>query len=126
MRLAGIVLAPVGRLRELPTAAEMPVVFEEVLPGLELVVKAHRPLVRFWPSQVSTRGFANAFFGNIRLPGDAGKGTPWSAVAGIFKYEGIPLMIGLVLRAAAPNSLGQVVVNAQHEWLGCLRVRHGL
>jgi hypothetical protein len=126
MRLAGIVLAPVGRLRELPTTAELPVVFEEVLPGLELVVKLHQPLVRFWPNQVSTRGFANAFFSNVRLPGAAGKGSPWSAVAGTFKYEGAPMMIGLVLRAAAPNSLGQVIVHAEHEWLGCLRVKHGL
>jgi hypothetical protein len=80
-------------------------------------------VVRHWPTQVSTRGFASAFFGNISLPGMSGKGTPWSAVAGIFKHEGVPIMLGLVLRAATPNSLGQIVVNAEHEWLGCLRVK---
>jgi hypothetical protein len=123
MRLAGIVLAPVGRLRELPPPEELRAAFESVLPGLERVVKLHQPLVRCWPYQVSTRGFANAFFSNIRLPGTAGKGTAWSAVAGIFKHDGVPVMIGLVLRAASPNSIGQIVVNTEHEWLGCLRVR---
>ena len=123
MRLAGIVLAPVGRMRELPPPDELPAVFESVLPGLDRVVDRQRPLVRRWPSQVSTRGFASAFFSNIRLPGEAGKGTPWSAVAGIFKHRGTPIMIGLVLRAASPNSLGQIVINTEHEWLGCLRVK---
>jgi purine-cytosine permease-like protein len=123
VRLAGVVFAPVGRMRELPPPAELSAVFESVLPGLGCVVERHAPLVRYWPHQVSTRGFATSFFTNIRLPGDRGKGTPWSAVAGIFMHDGVPIMIGLVLRAAAANSLGQIVVNTEHEWLGCLRVR---
>jgi hypothetical protein len=123
VRLAGVVLAPVGRMRDLPPPAELQAVFESVLPGLGLVVDRHRPLVRYWPNQVSTRGFASSFFSNIRLPGDGGKDTPWSGVAGIFKHRGTPIMIGLVLRAASSNSLGQIVVNTEHDWLACLRVR---
>jgi hypothetical protein len=123
VRLAGVVLAPVGRTRELPPPAELSAVFESVLPGLGGVVERHRPLVRCWPSQVSTRGFATSLFSNIRLPGDRGKGTPWSAVAGIFMHHGVPIMIGLILRAAAANSLGQFVVSTEHDWLACLRVR---
>jgi hypothetical protein len=122
MRLAGVVLAPVGRMKEIPPPDELPSMFESVMPGLSCVVERHRPLLRCWPTQVSTRGFARAFFSNIHLPGESGKGSTWSAVAGIFKHEGTPIMLGLVLRAAASNSLGQVVVNAEHEWLGCLRV----
>jgi hypothetical protein len=122
VRLAGVVLAPVGRLRELPPPEELPALYESVLPGLALVAERHRPLVRCWPNQVSTRGFASRFFSNIRLP-DGGKGTPWSAVAGLFKHGGTPIMIGVVLRTASANSLGQVVINAEHEWLGCLRVK---
>lgn len=122
MRLAGVVLAPVGRLHELPPPEELPAVLESVLPGLDRAAERQRPLVRRWPNQVSTRGFASAFFSNLRLP-DGGKGTPWSAAAGIFKHRGAPIMLGLVLRAAAPNSLGQVVINAEYEWLGCLRVK---
>jgi hypothetical protein len=123
MRLAGMVLAPVGRMRELPPAEELPAVYESLLPGLGRVAERHRPLLRCWPNQVSTRGFASAFFSNIRLPGEGGKGSPWSAVAGIFKHRGVHIMIGLVLRAASENSLGQVVINTEHEWLGCLRVK---
>lgn len=123
VRLAGVVLAPVGRMRKLPPPAEVSAVFESVLPGLGGVVERHAPLVRYWPNQVSTRGFATSFFSNIRLPGDRGKGTPWSAVAGIFMHDGVPIMIGLVLRATAANSLGQFVVSTEHDWLACLRVK---
>jgi hypothetical protein len=123
VRLSAIVLAPVGRLRELPSPEEFPEVFESALPGLGRVFAEQRPLVRCWPGQVSTRGFAAAFFGSIRLPGDCGKGTSWSAVAGIFKHEGTPIMLGLILRAASPNSIGQITIHTEHEWLGCLRVK---
>jgi hypothetical protein len=123
VRVSGVVLAPVGRSRELPSVEELPEVFESALPGLSRVVAVHRPMIRRWPSQVSTRGFASAFFGSIRLPGDYGKGTPWSAVAGIFKHEGTPIMLGLILHAAAVNSIGQITINKEHDWLGCLRVK---
>ncbi len=53
------------------------------------------------------------------------RGRFWSSVAGVVKVGQQPVMAGLVLRAAAPNSLGQTVVDAEHQWLGCLRVKWG-
>jgi len=123
VRLTALVLAPVGRDRELPPPDEFYALCETLLPGLGQIARLHEPLIRDWPSQVSTRGFAHAFFSNARLPGDGGKGTRWSSVAGQFKHEGRPVMAALVLRAAAPNSLGQLTVNTEYEWLGCLRVK---
>ena len=123
MRLAAVVMAPAGLGRELPSDEELGLFLESVIPGLDKVAESHRPVVRRWPNQLSPRGFAHLFFSNARLPGVGGKGTPWSSVAGLCKYGGEPMLIGLVLRAASPNSLGQTIIEAEHQWLGCLRVK---
>jgi hypothetical protein len=123
VRLAAVVLAPVGRVSDLPTDEQIPLLIEAIVPGLDKVAALHRPLIRRWPSQVSARGFAHLFFANAKLPGNAGKGSAWSSVAGVFKLKGQPIMAGLIVRAASPNSLGQTVIETEHQWLGCLRVR---
>lgn len=123
VRLAAVVLAPVGVSRELPPEEQLPAILDAVAPGLDKVAALHRPLIRRWPNQVSARGFAHLFFNHARLPGTAGKGTVWSSAAGLVKIGDEPIMAGLVLRAAAPNSLGQTVIDAEHQWLGCLRVK---
>jgi hypothetical protein len=123
VRLAAVVLAPVGRVSDLPPDEQIPTLIEAIIPGLDKMAALHRPLIRRWPNQVSARGFAHLFFANAKLPSDGGKGTPWSSVAGVFKLKGQPVMAALVLRAAIPNSLGQTIIEREHEWLGCLRVR---
>ena len=102
VRLAAVVLAPVGLERELPGDDRLAAYFDSIVPGLDQVVRRHKPLVRRWPNQVSTRGFANVFFANARLPGTFGKGTPWSSVAGVFRVEEQPVMAGLVLSRCDP------------------------
>ena len=123
MRLAAVVLAPAGLGRELPSDDLLGPLLESLIPGLDKVAELHRPLVRRWPNQLSATGFAHVFFNNAKLPGTSGKGTPWSSVAGACKFLGKPIMVGLVLCAAKPNSLGQTIIEAEHQWLGCLRVR---
>jgi hypothetical protein len=123
VRLAAVALAPVGRSGEVPPTEELPDLYESLLPGLAQTVQLHQPALLRWPHQFSTRGFAQAFFQNARWPGDHCKGTPWSAVAGIFKHRGQPYMAALVLRAAAANSLGHFTLGTEYEWLGCLRIK---
>jgi hypothetical protein len=123
VRLAAIVLAPVGRVRTLPSREDLPGVVDSIVPGLDRVAIAHKPLIRAWPAQVSARGFAHAFFQHVRLPGDHGKKTPWCSVAGRFMVDDQPMMAGLVLRAAAPNRHGQYVMEREEQWLGILRIR---
>jgi hypothetical protein len=123
VRLAAIVLAPVGREGVLPPDDQLQPLIEAIIPGLDKIAALHRPLVRRWPAQISINGFAHLFFNQARLPGDAGRGTPWSSMAGAFKLKGQPLMTGLIFHAAAPNSLGQTIIESDHAWLGCLRVR---
>lgn len=114
---------PAGLGRELPPDDQFAALLEAVIPGLDQVAARHRPVIRRWPNQLSVTGFAHVFFNNAKLPGTGGKGTPWSSVAGACKFQDKPVMVGLVLRAAKPNSLGQTIVEAEHQWLGCLRVR---
>jgi hypothetical protein len=123
VRLAAVVLAPAGRVRELPGPGALAECFDALVPALGSVVSLDEPLVRRWPPQLAVRGFARVFFANARLPGDYGKGTPWSSAAGALRFRGQTIMIGLVFRAAAPNGLGQMILDSEEKWLGCLRVR---
>ena len=123
VRLAALVLAPAGRVRELPPPGELHDLLDSLLPGLSELVAAHRPLIRRWPAQLSVRGFAHQFFSHAKLPGQGGKGTPWSSAAGVFKVEGQPIMVAMILRAAAPTNLGQRILAEEAQWLDIFRIR---
>jgi len=123
VRLAAVVLAPAGRIRQLPPIDQLGDVLDAIVPGLARVVATHKPLVRKWPAQGSAKGFAHTFFGHVRLPGEGGKGTPWSSAAGLMKIEGQPLMAGLLLRTESTSSHGQQIVEAEEKWLAMLRVK---
>jgi hypothetical protein len=123
VRLAAVVLAPTGRGSELPAGRDSAALVDNIVPGLAQMVDLHRPLVRRWPAQLSTQGFSNTLFANLRLPGDHGKGTPWSVIAGRFEAGGQNILAGLVLCAAGPNSLGQFVIERPGQWLDVLRVK---
>ena len=123
VRLAVLVLAPAGRIRELPPREQLAEVVDNIVPGLGRVLSTHAPLVRYWPGQVAVRGFANTFFTNVRLPGDGGKGTPWCSAAGAFKVGGQAMMAGLAMNAETPANIGQIVVERETQWLDFLRVK---
>jgi hypothetical protein len=123
VRLAALVLAPAGRARELPPINQLSDVIDCIVPGLAQVVASHKPVMHIWPTQFSTRGFAHTFFGHAKLPGEGGKGTPWSSAAGTFRIEKRPIMAGLVMRAAAPTNLGQAIIEEEAQWLDILRIK---
>ncbi|HYW80093.1 MAG TPA: hypothetical protein VE890_10980 [Thermoguttaceae bacterium] len=123
VRLAAIIIAPAGRVRDLPPAEDMADILDAIVPGLARIVSAHRPLAKRWPAQFSSKGFAHMFFQYVRLPGEGGKGTPWCSAAGIFKIEGQPMMAGMVFRTESTSSLGQEIIDAEEKWLNTLRVK---
>ena len=124
VRLAALVLAPVGRDSRLPAEEDLEAIVDQLVPGLVEVLAAHQPVFRRWPPQVSTQGFMKAFFGNVVLPGNRGRGTPWCGVVGKFEADGQPYLAGLVCRAERPNSFGQVVIEKLGGWLDVLQVRN--
>ena len=123
VRLAVMVLAPVGRGGEVPAPAELMATMEDLLPGLQEIISRHQPHVVIWPNQLSSQGFLQAFFNLAALPGDRGKGTPWCSAAGKFERGAQQYLAGLICCAAGPNSLGKVTIDKPGQWLSVLRVR---
>lgn len=124
MRLAAVILAPAGRMGKLPPRDQWADLLDQIVPGLGEVVGAHDPLLRSWPEQLSSKGFAQQFFTNAQLPGDRGKGSPWCSLAGKIEADGDFHMAALVFRSAKPNSLGEFAMEPT-DWLGVIRVRRG-
>ncbi len=122
VRLAAVVLAPPGLARELPPINRLGEVFEALIPGLAEVIRAHRPVYRRWPAQVSTRGFVHRFFAEARGLAPPGTETPWCLVGGPFVFRGEPLLVGLVMRAQAPMHHGRYIVEDAAEWPRLLAV----
>lgn len=123
VRLAAIVVAPVGRDGQLPRNEDLPLVMEAILPSLMKVLAAHQPQFVRWPAQLSTQGFAHAFFNNVPLPGDHGRGTPWCSIAGKVELPVGHFLVGLVCCAAEPNSLGEVIAKHAAGWPDVIRVK---
>jgi hypothetical protein len=121
-RLAALVLAPAGRDRQLPPFDRLDEVLEHIVPGFSRVHLAHKPVFRRWPNQLSVHGFAHKYFARVRLAADRGRAMPWCSVAGVFKIEGQPYLVGMLLRTATPTNLGQKIVDDATQWLGMLRV----
>jgi hypothetical protein len=124
VRLAAMVLAPVGRGGDVPAPADLAMTVENLIPGLQEIVARHETQVIIWPNQLSSHGFLQAFFNLAALPGDRGKGTPWCSAAGKFEGGGQQYLAGLICCAAGPNSLGEMTVDKPGLWLSILRVRN--
>ena len=123
MRLAGVVIAPLGRVASLPPDPQLAGAMDLIVPGLSKIFNAHRPKVYRWPAQVSAAGFVGRFFAEVILPGDHGKGSNWSVVGGRVKSGDTAMLVGLVLCAAGPNNLGQFTIESEAKWLDVLRIK---
>ena len=123
VRLVVVVLAPAGRNAQLPPENKLASVLDDLSPGLSSVVLSHRPVLRMWPSQLSTQGFVHALFNNLQLPGDRGKGTPWCCAAGRFDAGDQQLLAGILCAADKPNSLSQVTIANVGQWIEVVRVK---
>ena len=123
MRLALLVLAPVGREGKIPESAQLPLVVDAIVPNLMQVLNDHQPKFDRWPPQLSSQGFSQVFFNNSPLPGDGGKNTRWCALAGRFDTSSGPFLAGLVCVAPNPNAIGQVSISQPGQWLDIVRVK---
>lgn len=123
VRLAGLVIAPTGRGGVVPDDQELAALLDVAVPGLAAVLRVHRPRIIRWEPQLSTQGFSTTLFANVRLPGDKGRGTPWCVVSGRCEAGEHKLLVGLICRAAGPNSLAHISVQRESQWLDVLRVR---
>jgi len=123
VRLAVLILAPAGRGTRFPPKEKLRDVVDLLIPNLAMILDSHKPIYRRWPEQLSSQGFVQAFFNNLQLPGDKGKGTPWCSVAGRFDTPYGQLLAGLVCHGSAPNGLSQTFVKHEGKWNDTLRVK---
>jgi hypothetical protein len=123
VRLAVVVVAPSGRGSDASGEVLLADVLEAAIPGLADIARDHAPRVDRWPVQVSAQGFMQAFFSHLRLPEDHGRGTPWTSAAGRVEHKGIHYLLGVVLCADRPNSLGEITIEHAGHWLDVLRLR---
>lgn len=122
VRLSLLVLAPAGRSGKIPPNELLPQVIDAITPQLMKVLESHQPDFRRWPPQLSSQGFAQTFFNSVPLPGDGGKGTPWCSVAGKINAGQQQFLVAMVCTSAEPNSLGQIAIQQEGQWLDVLRV----
>ncbi len=124
VRLAAVIVAPAGRQATVPAVTMVPAILDIAVPGLSELIPHHHPVLRLWPSQLSTQGFTHKFFNQVPLPGDKGRGTVWCSVAGKVQAGEQAMLIGLVACSAAANNLTQIVIQHEGQWLDVVRVRH--
>jgi hypothetical protein len=124
VRLALIVLAPLGRESRLPESGELPLLVDRFLPGLMRVLSSHQPRFEAWPPQLSSGGFVQAFFTHAKLPGNRGMGTPWCSLAGKALSAHGPFLMGLVCRAGHDIDLGQMTIDHVAKWRDVVTVAH--
>ncbi|MBC8351898.1 MAG: hypothetical protein H8E66_07905 [Planctomycetes bacterium] len=123
VRLAALVVAPVGRSGAIPEADRLLDAVDQLIPGLVEVISTDDPMVKFWPGQLSTHGFAHVFFRNVKLPGARGVGTPWCSVAGKFKAGGQQYLAGMLCNAGGLTELSEIAVDDNEQWARILEVR---
>ena len=123
VRVALVVLAPVGRDSDPPREEDLTQILEQLIPRLSNVTASDAPDIHIWPEQLSSHGFTNAFFNNVPLPGDRGKGSPWCSVAGKFTAAARHYLIGLVCCGVGENGLTQFVIEHEGRWNDVVRVK---
>ncbi|MCA9118695.1 MAG: hypothetical protein H6822_04460 [Planctomycetaceae bacterium] len=123
VRLAALVVAPVGRSGSIPDADRLLDAVDHLIPGLVDVISRDSPVVKFWPGQLSTHGFAHAFFRNVKLPGNRGIGTRWCSIAGKFKSGGQQFLAGLLCDTGESSELSEIAADDNEQWARVLEVR---
>ncbi|GIW91242.1 MAG: hypothetical protein KatS3mg109_1674 [Pirellulaceae bacterium] len=119
VRVAAVVIAPLGRDAILPDDEQIGALFDQLVPGLAEVIAQDRPQLLRWPAQLSRDGFVHAFFNQTGITTNV---SPWCAVAGRVLFHRQQLAVGLVARTAQPTRLGRKTIEHEGQWATSLRV----
>ena len=118
-----VVIAPAGRHEASLHHDDIPILLNQFMPGLLEIFQSQQPLCRCWPAQLSSQGFAQSFLNHVSLPGNRGKGTPWTSIVGKFHVSDQVFLIGLACCSETSNSLSQFIVEHEGQWFDTLRIR---
>jgi hypothetical protein len=120
-RLRLVVISPTGKAQDPIAVDDIPELLDDVLRGLGSFVKADKPRVKVWPTQLSVVGFAPTFHRLIESPDAGKKSSRWVKLAGPVKAGGRPILLGLALLTDDATKIGDVNVDTS-EWGDLLRV----
>ena len=120
-RIRLVVIAPVGKENPIAVSDVAPIL-DQMFRGLGEVLKNDQPLIRIWPPQLSSQGFAPTFHRLVHKPEPEGQPSHWVLVAGQTPSRPRPLLLGLALWADEANTLGRLTLEPG-QWLGVLSVR---
>jgi hypothetical protein len=122
VRFRLVVAAPLGREAESIPLEDVDFLLDGIVPNLPGPAKADLPRIRVWPTQLSHQGFIAAFRRNTQVPHPDSRSSRWILMVGKVLFEGRPFGLGLALLADQVNTLGTIVVQHPHEWMGVLRI----
>jgi hypothetical protein len=121
VRLRLVVVAPVGRSREIDRDGVNDLV-NGVVRGLKEIILQDKPRVKFWPPQLSNEGFAPTFHRLAETPDEEGEPSCWVLVAGPANSAGRPILLGLACLASEANELGKIILTVD-DWTETIRVQ---
>lgn len=119
VRLRLVIVAPIGRDNTIDAAA-VEAELDKVQKGLGALCKQDKPRVRVWPAQMSNQGFAPTFHRLVEKPEADGKPSRWVLMAGPTPSKPRPILLGLVLWADEPNTMGRLTLKPE-QWAEALR-----
>lgn len=122
MRLRVLVMAPLGKSVAFPDESQLEETLELIVPEFSSALAEHQPIYRQWPNQLSSAGFNQQFFANLKLPGNRGRTTPWCGTVGYVETESGRIGIGLIFSADKPNRYSEIVISRDH-WSEILRTK---
>jgi hypothetical protein len=120
-RFCLVIVAPAGFGQQVEPGA-VDKLIDRLLPGTGALVRDDRPQVRIWPPQLSHQAFGNLFHRHTILPHLEGTPSPWVLVAGLGKLGKEPLLLGLVLWADKPNSIGRLTLEPR-QWRDVFHIK---
>lgn len=122
VRLRLVVVAPLGYEAGEITPDQVEAILGLTLPGLGQMVRADKPRIRVWPTQMSYQGFFAAFRRHTLLPDPENQLSRWVLAMGRTFFERRPLVIGLVLLADQETPINRVALEQPHQWVEAMRV----
>lgn len=123
VRIRLIVAAPLGTEGGSVQAEGIDAMLDLIVPGISDAIRADRPRVRIWPTQLSWPGFTAAFRRHAVRPDPESPLSRWVLLMGRALINQRLVALGFAFLADQENSLHYVTLNQPHQWMEVLRMR---
>jgi hypothetical protein len=122
VRLRLVVVAPLGLEAGHIVPEDVEGLLDRVVPGLGPCIRADRPRVRLWPTQLSYQGFTAAFRLLTLVPQTEREPSRWALLMGRVLIARRPIVLGLALLGDQEHTFGAIALEHPHQWMQALRI----